>query len=147
MALTLGYERFVRESTDSNGNTVLVGADGVPKDRFPLPLNPNGLDWLTDTISGFEALLGGRLALLERAALQEAATVEFVAVDGIGPGLRVRSANACLDATVPGLLAARDRVAAEPGRLARGRPSRALRPGLPPPVQGAGGARCAAGAA
>ena len=29
MALTLGYERFVRESTDANGNTVLVGADGV----------------------------------------------------------------------------------------------------------------------
>lgn len=28
MALTLGYERFVRESTDANGNTVLVGADG-----------------------------------------------------------------------------------------------------------------------
>jgi len=48
-----------------------------------------------------------------RAALQEAATVEFVPVDGLGPGLRVRSANACLDATVPGLLAARDRVAAE----------------------------------
>lgn len=48
-----------------------------------------------------------------RTALQDAATVEFVAVDGLGPGLRVRSANACLDATVPGLLAARDRVAAE----------------------------------
>ena len=29
MALTLGYERFVRESTDSNNNTVLVGADGA----------------------------------------------------------------------------------------------------------------------
>lgn len=25
MALTLGYEQFVRESTDANGNTVLVG--------------------------------------------------------------------------------------------------------------------------
>ena len=32
-----------RLSTDANGNTVLVGADGVPKDRLPLPLNPNGL--------------------------------------------------------------------------------------------------------
>lgn len=29
MALTLGYERFVRESTDANGNTVLAGADGI----------------------------------------------------------------------------------------------------------------------
>lgn len=29
MALTLGYERFVRESTDANGNTVLVGAAGT----------------------------------------------------------------------------------------------------------------------
>lgn len=28
MALTLGYERFVRGSTDASGNTVLVGADG-----------------------------------------------------------------------------------------------------------------------
>jgi hypothetical protein len=48
-----------------------------------------------------------------RAALQGVATVEFAAVDGLGPGLRIRSADACLDATIPGLLAARDRVAAE----------------------------------
>lgn len=48
-----------------------------------------------------------------RAALGEAAAVELVAVADLGPGLRIRSADACLDATVPGLLAARDRVAAE----------------------------------
>ena len=33
MALTLGYERFVRESTDANGNTVLAGVDGA---QYPL---------------------------------------------------------------------------------------------------------------
>jgi len=48
-----------------------------------------------------------------RAALPGVAAIDFVAVDGLGPGLRIRSADACLDATVPGLLAARDRVAAE----------------------------------
>ena len=48
-----------------------------------------------------------------RAALLGVAAIDFVAVDGLGPGLRIRSADACLDATVPGLLAARDRVAAE----------------------------------
>ena len=48
-----------------------------------------------------------------RAGLQGVATVEFVGVDGLGAGLRLRAADACLDATVPGLLAARDRVAAE----------------------------------
>lgn len=48
-----------------------------------------------------------------RAVLQGVVGVEFVAVDGLGAGLRIRSADACLDATIPGLLAARDRVAAE----------------------------------
>jgi hypothetical protein len=48
-----------------------------------------------------------------RAALPDVADLEFVAVEHLGPGLRIRSADACLDATVPGLLAARDRVAAE----------------------------------
>ncbi len=40
-----------------------------------------------------------------------AAVVEPVAT--LGPGLRIRGGDACLDATLPGLLAARDRVAAE----------------------------------
>lgn len=48
-----------------------------------------------------------------RAGLPGVAQVDFVGVAGLGAGLRIRSADACLDATVPGLLAARDRVAAE----------------------------------
>ena len=43
-----------RLSTDANGNTVLRGPGNGAFDRFPLPLNPNGLDWLTDTINGFD---------------------------------------------------------------------------------------------
>lgn len=37
----------------------------------------------------------------------------LVAVDGLGAGLRIRAGHACIDATVPGLLAPRDRLAAE----------------------------------
>jgi hypothetical protein len=40
-------------------------------------------------------------------------TLEVVAIDGLGPGLTVRGGKACIDATVPGLLAARERIAAE----------------------------------
>jgi hypothetical protein len=42
-----------------------------------------------------------------------AQSVKVVTVDGLGAGLRLRAGRACIDATVPGLLAARDRVAAE----------------------------------
>jgi hypothetical protein len=39
--------------------------------------------------------------------------VNIVAVEGLGAGLRIRAGDACLDATVAGLLAARERIAAE----------------------------------
>jgi vacuolar-type H+-ATPase subunit E/Vma4 len=39
--------------------------------------------------------------------------VSVVAVSGLGAGLRLRAGNACVDATVPGLLAARERITAE----------------------------------
>jgi vacuolar-type H+-ATPase subunit H len=39
--------------------------------------------------------------------------VETRAVDGLGAGLRIRSGKACMDATVAGLLASRERVEAE----------------------------------
>ena len=42
-----------------------------------------------------------------------AGTVEVVAVAGLGPGLRVRGGKACVDATVAGLVAARERIAAD----------------------------------
>lgn len=52
MALTLGYERFVRESTDANGNTVLVGGGGrIPLSGAYLGYDtanpPADLDWLS----------------------------------------------------------------------------------------------------
>jgi len=40
-------------------------------------------------------------------------TVNVVASEGLGAGLRIRAGDACLDATVAGLLAARERIAAE----------------------------------
>jgi len=39
--------------------------------------------------------------------------VTFVAHDGLGAGLRIRGGPACVDATIAGLLAPRDRIAAE----------------------------------
>ncbi len=39
-------------------------------------------------------------------------TVEVVPVPGLGPGLRVRGGKACVDATIEGLVAARERIAA-----------------------------------
>jgi len=40
-------------------------------------------------------------------------TVNVAAIAGLGAGLRIRAGDACLDATVAGLLAARERIAAE----------------------------------
>jgi vacuolar-type H+-ATPase subunit E/Vma4 len=40
-------------------------------------------------------------------------TIEIAPVAGLGPGLRIRAGKACLDATVGGLVAARERIAAE----------------------------------
>ena len=50
-----------------------------------------------------------------RAALRERAgdEVEVRAVPSLGAGLRIRSGRACVDATVPGLLASRERVESE----------------------------------
>jgi F0F1-type ATP synthase membrane subunit b/b' len=54
--------------------------------------------------------LGG----IARAALADTAgEVDVTPVAGLGPGLRIRGGRACLDATIAGLLAARDRIAAE----------------------------------
>lgn len=53
------------------------------------------------------------LATTLKAAFAQAAQFEVVPVAGLGPGLRIRAANASLDATRTGLLAARERVAAE----------------------------------
>jgi hypothetical protein len=50
-----------------------------------------------------------RAALLERAGNE----VEVRAVPALGAGLRIRSGRACVDATVPGLLASRERVESE----------------------------------
>jgi hypothetical protein len=50
----------------------------------------------------------------ERALRAQGATsVDVMPVPGSGAGLRIRGGDACLDATVAGLLAAQDRVAAE----------------------------------
>jgi hypothetical protein len=40
-------------------------------------------------------------------------TVTVLAVAGLGAGLRLRAGNACIDATLHGLLAARERITAE----------------------------------
>ena len=53
------------------------------------------------------------LAPVAQAALRAGGVIEVEAVDGLGVGLRLRGGRACIDATVRGLVAARERVAAE----------------------------------
>jgi vacuolar-type H+-ATPase subunit E/Vma4 len=48
-----------------------------------------------------------------RHQLAGTAQVEINAIAGLGAGLRIRAGDACLDATLPGLLAARERIASE----------------------------------
>jgi len=51
--------------------------------------------------------------LLRRCMPEADAPPAIRAVEGLGPGLRIRRGLACVDATVPGLLASRERVEAE----------------------------------
>lgn len=67
--------------------------------RRTIELDPRWLDELGD---------------VARAALAgTAGAVDVVPVAGLGPGLRIRGGRACVDATVAGLLASRERIAAE----------------------------------
>jgi vacuolar-type H+-ATPase subunit E/Vma4 len=50
---------------------------------------------------------------LVRSRLESASKVDLVTTDGLGAGLRIRAGDACIDATVAGLLAARERIASE----------------------------------
>jgi hypothetical protein len=60
------------------------------------------------------ALAADAAAQAERCLLEQGdAAVEVREVDGLGPGLRLRRGLACVDASVPGLLASRERVEAE----------------------------------
>ena len=60
------------------------------------------------------ALATDAAAHAERCLLEQGdAAVAVRQVDGLGPGLRLRRGLACVDASVPGLLASRERVEAE----------------------------------
>jgi hypothetical protein len=48
-----------------------------------------------------------------RSRLEGPSNVEVTTTDGLGAGLRIRAGDACIDATLAGLLAARERIAAE----------------------------------
>jgi vacuolar-type H+-ATPase subunit E/Vma4 len=50
---------------------------------------------------------------LVRSRLEGSSQVDIVATDSLGAGLRIRAGDACIDATVAGLLAARERIASE----------------------------------
>jgi len=50
---------------------------------------------------------------LVRGRLEGPSNVEVTAMDGLGAGLRIRAGDACVDATLAGLLAARERIASE----------------------------------
>jgi hypothetical protein len=50
---------------------------------------------------------------LARNRLEGPSKVDVTATDGLGAGLRIRAGDACIDATVAGLLAARERIASE----------------------------------
>jgi hypothetical protein len=70
---------------------------------------------LDEVTAELDAAADAGLARHVEQALRErgAQGVTVVMVEGLGAGLRLRAGRACIDATVPGLLAARDRVAAE----------------------------------
>jgi vacuolar-type H+-ATPase subunit E/Vma4 len=51
--------------------------------------------------------------IVEAALAGTAGAVDVVPVAGLGAGLRIRGGRACVDATVAGLLAARERIAAQ----------------------------------
>lgn len=57
MALTLGYERFVRYQENDEGSTSLVVPDGR-LDNIAVGVPP-GLDWLSDTLHGFDIYAKG----------------------------------------------------------------------------------------
>ncbi len=50
---------------------------------------------------------------LVRSRLEGPSQVDVAATAGLGAGLRIRAGDACIDATVAGLLAARERIASE----------------------------------
>ncbi|MBK7901645.1 MAG: hypothetical protein IPJ97_00885 [Proteobacteria bacterium] len=50
---------------------------------------------------------------LVRSRLDGQSNVAVTATDGLGAGLRIRAGDACIDATIAGLLAARERIASE----------------------------------
>lgn len=50
---------------------------------------------------------------LVRDHCQDGSTATMTALDGLGAGLRIRAGHACVDATIPGLLAPRARIASE----------------------------------
>jgi hypothetical protein len=50
---------------------------------------------------------------LVQSRLEGPSQVDVMAMDGLGAGLRIRAGDACIDATVAGLLAARERIASE----------------------------------
>lgn len=53
------------------------------------------------------------VGLVERHMTQHTVSFSARRVDGLGPGLRIRLGMVCVDATIPGLLASRERVEAE----------------------------------
>jgi F0F1-type ATP synthase delta subunit len=55
----------------------------------------------------------GHVGPLVRNRLEGPSTIDVTATDGLGAGLRIRAGDACIDATVAGLLAARERIASE----------------------------------
>lgn len=52
-------------------------------------------------------------SIVKSALARTDGSVDVVPVAGLGPGLRIRGGRACVDATVGGLVAARERIAAE----------------------------------
>jgi vacuolar-type H+-ATPase subunit E/Vma4 len=60
-----------------------------------------------------DATVAPELGPVIAARMAPRVNVKVAAVTGLGAGLRLRAGNACVDATLPGLLAARERITAE----------------------------------
>jgi vacuolar-type H+-ATPase subunit E/Vma4 len=60
-----------------------------------------------------DATVAAALGPVIAARMASRMNITVAAVTGLGAGLRLRAGNACVDATLPGLLAARERITAE----------------------------------
>ena len=74
---------------------------------------PFTLVWMATNAAQGAGLAEDEARSLARDLASDGNEAEVRRIDGLGPGLRIRRGLACVDATITGLLASRERVEAE----------------------------------